>query len=134
MDGANYKVCKFVESRLKPNERYLSFLSLRFFCPLAAAQGPYFGVDDRFWLHSDPLVPPRDTLVKEFLKANFRLIVTQIRRTEQCVAQRNCRPSVPENSPIARIIKPVLARLKPIFTGPTAAVYDGEAVAAALRQ
>jgi hypothetical protein len=137
MDGANYRVCRFVEENLKPGERYLSLLSVRFYCPLAQATFTDLGRGPRDWLMPTVTEVPKEEIADAFLNADFRYVVVQVERKPICrdssESASNCISAKLGNSPVAAVMEPVLPNLEPLVIGPHAAVYDGRAITKALR-
>ena len=134
MNGANYAVCRFVTESLRPGERYLSFLSVRFYCPQASAERIDFASDPKYWLWSNDENISEKDVRDRFIAADFRFVVAQIEYDPACPGKPGCIVLKLGNEVISKILRPVLARLKPLFVGPTAAVYDGREVTAAMRR
>lgn len=137
MDGAFYDSCKFLRSRLKPGDPYISLVAPHsFYCPQLGANVGLMPDEWRLWMKTveQPAVTPAQFL-EEFERTRYRSVLVPIfignRRND--TGALNVQPVDLGASRFGALLKPVLAQLKPIQQGRYTAVYDGDEVLRELR-
>ncbi len=136
MDGGNYGACKFVENELRDGERYLLFLTLKFYCPLAAADNGDFSDDPGHWMRAAAPSPgERKDAIRRLIAGNYRFLVIGKILPGYCETFKGPCPAYrPGTVPIAADLLTVLGTLKPVRESPYAAVFDGREVTAGFRR
>ena len=134
MSGANYGVCSYIKEHLRHGERYISSIALRFYCPLAVADGSDSFTQPDYWLYSSTPTTPRSDAIKWFLSTHFRFVAVQLQYDAKCSGDKSCISFRFRRNPIEQELKRILPTLRPLFVGPYAAVYDGREVTAAMRR
>lgn len=138
LGGAHFETCSYIQSHLKPGERYFSLLSpLSFYCPQRSASVIYFEDEAKWWLTSPtPPAMPFDEFLRRFEQAGFRLVLLP----RGWISRRNI--SAEEHTiatdPLELRLGPQLfeavASLEPLAFDALSAVYDGSAVLAELKR
>jgi hypothetical protein len=136
MDGAHYGICKYVERNLKPDERYLLFLTVKFYCPQAAADNGDFNDDLRYWVRARPPAPPlRGSILTRLIDRDYRFVVVGKTLQGSCDSRAaRCPTYRIGNKFIAADMLAVLQSLKPVKESHVGAVFDGREVTLALRR